>query len=278
VVSKEVAMELLKNQVELGGVERRVSILFADIRGFTNIAESMAPAVLVQMLNNYFSRMSPVIDKEGGVIDKYIGDAIMAIFGAPVEFPDDALRAVRAGTAMLAELQPFNTERMMLGLLPVNIGIGINCGTVVAGNIGSESRLNYTIIGDEVNLASRLEGLTRHYEVGMIVSQEVANRVKGEFPLRELDLVQVKGKAVSERIFQVITEKAERWVETIKAYECAIGYYKDRQWDQAEAAFNKVLAAIPNDKPSAMYIGRINEYRKNPPSPEWDGVHTMQEK
>ena len=174
VVSKEVAHELLRNRVELGGAERRVSILFTDIRGFTTLAESMAPADLVQMLNDYFSRMSPVIDKEGGVIDKYIGDAIMAIFGAPIEFPDDALRAVRAGAIMLAELRAFNAERAALQLPPIHIGVGINCGTVVAGNIGSESRLNYTIIGDAVNLASRLEGLTKHYEVGMIVSEGVA--------------------------------------------------------------------------------------------------------
>jgi adenylate cyclase len=264
--------------VELGGAERRVSILFTDIRGFTNIAESMLPADLVQMLNDYFSRMSPVIDKEGGVIDKYIGDSIMAIFGAPVEFPDDALRAVQAGAAMLAELHAFNTERAKLRLPPIKIGIGINCGTVVAGNIGSETRLNYTIIGDAVNLASRLEGLTKHYEVGMIVSEEVAARVKGKFPLRELDLVRVKGKAGGGRIFQVIIEKAPQWAETLKIFEQAIVHYRARQWDQAEASFNKVLTAIPYDGPSAMYINRINEHRKNPPLPDWDGVYTMQEK
>jgi|GEM_PF-2680662 len=278
VVSKEVARELLKNRMELGGAERRVSILFTDIRGFTNIAESMQPADLVRMLNEYFSRMSPVIDKEGGVIDKYIGDSIMAIFGAPVEFPDDAVRAVRAGAAMLSELRALNAERARLQLPSINIGIGINCGTVVAGNIGSESRLNYTIIGDAVNLASRLEGLTKQYEVGMIVSEEVAARLKGEFPLRELDLVRVKGKAEGGRIFQVITGQREQWADTLKIYEHAIGCYRARQWDQAEAGFNKVLAAMPDDKPSAMYIGRINECRKNPPLSDWDGVYTMQEK
>jgi adenylate cyclase len=278
VVSKEVARELLRNPVELGGAERRVSILFTDIRGFTNIAESMQPADLVQMLNDYFSRMSPVIDKEGGVIDKYIGDSIMAIFGAPVEFPDDALRAVRAGAAMLTELRAFNADRAKLRVPPIKIGIGINCGTVVAGNIGSETRLNYTIIGDAVNLASRLEALTKHYEVGMIVSEEVAARVKGKFPLRELDLVRVKGKAGGGRIFQVIIEKAPQWAETLKIFEQAIVHYRARQWDQAEASFNKVLTAIPDDGPSAMYINRINEHRKNPPLPDWDGVYTMQEK
>jgi adenylate cyclase len=278
VVSKEVAHELLQNRMELGGAERRASILFTDIRDFTNIAESMAPTDLVQMLNDYFSRMSPIIDKEGGVIDKYIGDAIMAVFGAPVEFPDDALRAVRAGAAMIKELSAFNTERTALGLPPINIGMGINCGTVVAGNIGSESRLNYTIIGDPVNLASRLEGLTRLYEVGMIVSEDVAARVTGEFPLRELDLVRVKGKAGGSRIFQVITEQSGHWTETLKIYKNAVSHYRAQQWDQAEECFNKLLTVIPDDKPSAIYIDRINEYRKNPPPPDWEGVYTMLEK
>ncbi len=278
VVSKEVARELLKNRMELGGAERRVSILFTDIRGFTNIAESMQPADLVLMLNDYFSRMSPIIDREGGVIDKYIGDSIMAIFGAPVEFPDDAVRAVRAGTAMLTELQALNAERASLRLSSIDIGIGINCGTVVAGNIGSESRLNYTIIGDAVNLASRLEGLTRQYEVGMIVSEEVEARLKGEFPLRELDLVRVKGKADGGRIFQVMTGQREECADTLKIYEQAIGYYRARQWDEAEACFNKVLAAMPDDNPSIIYINRIIEYRKNPPPSDWDGVYTMREK
>lgn len=278
IVSKEVAHELLQNRVELGGVERRVSILFTDIRGFTTIAETMAPSNLVRMLNAFFSRMSPIIENESGVIDKYIGDSIMAIFGAPVEFPDDAVRAVRAGTAMLAELRAFNAGRTKLQLPPINIGIGINCGNVVAGNIGSESRLNYTIIGDAVNLASRLEGLTKYYGVEMIVSEFVADRIRDKFFLRELDLVRVKGKAGGGRIFQVVTGQVEEWAGAFRIYEHALGLFRAKQWDAAEEGFNKVLSAIPDDKPSAIFIGRVNEFRKDPPHPDWDGVYSIPEK
>jgi len=278
IVSKEVAHELLQNRVELGGVERRVSILFTDIRGFTTIAETMAPSNLVRMLNAFFSRMSPIIENESGVIDKYIGDSIMAIFGAPVEFPDDAVRAVRAGTAMLAELRAFNAGRTKLQLPPINIGIGINCGNVVAGNIGSESRLNYTIIGDAVNLASRLEGLTKYYGVEMIVSEFVADRIRDKFFLRELDLVRVKGKVGGGRIFQVVTGQVEEWAGAFRIYDHALGLFRAKQWDAAEEGFNKVLSAIPDDKPSAIFIGRVNEFRKDPPHPDWDGVYSIPEK
>jgi class 3 adenylate cyclase len=275
VVSKEVAHELLQNKMELGGVERRVSILFTDIRGFTTIAENMEPSNLVQMLNDFFSRMSPIIEKESGVIDKYIGDSIMAIFGAPVEFPDDAMRAVRAGAAVLTELRAFNAGRARLGLQPINIGIGINCGKVVAGNIGSKSRLNYTIIGDEVNLASRLEGLTKYYEVEMIVSEEVADRVRDKLFLRELDMVRVKGKTGGGRIFQVVTGQTEKLAEIFKIYEHALALYRSRQWNAAEEKFKKVLTALPDDKPSLIFMDRINEFKKDPPLNDWDGVHSI---
>jgi class 3 adenylate cyclase/sugar lactone lactonase YvrE len=278
VVSKEVAHELLKNKVELGGAERRASILFTDIRGFTTIAEAMEPAELVTMLNEYFSRMSPLVDKEGGVIDKYIGDAIMAIFGAPLEFPDDAIRAVRAGTAMLKELEVFNTERTARQLPAIHIGVGINSGTVVAGNIGSEDRLNYTIIGDAVNLASRLEGLTKYYGVGMIISEEVAGQIGDEYLLRQLDIVRVKGKKGSSRLFEVVIADEEKWREIVRLFGQAVQYYRAQQWDQAEALFNKVLVLGSADKPSGIYLARIAEYRLTPPSQDWDGVYVAKAK
>jgi len=273
VVSKEVAYELLKNKIELGGAERHASILFSDIRGFTTIAENMEPADLIIMLNEYFSRMSPLVDKEGGVIDKYIGDAIMAIFGAPLEFPDDSMRAVRAGVTMINELKSFNENRIEMNLVPIKIGVGINSGNVVAGNIGSENRLNYTIIGDAVNLASRLEGLTKYYGVEMIISEEVADQVKDSFVLRELDVVRVKGKKEGCKIFEVMVRNEDKWIDTINIFKQAMIHYRAQQWDEAEAYFQKVLEVEPSDNPSRIYIARINQYRLQPPPHDWDGVY-----
>ncbi len=201
VVSPQVAHQLLQRGVALGGEEREVSVLFADIRGFTSISETLSPPELLQLLNAYLGRMSRVIEGEQGVIDKYIGDEVMAIFGAPLSFADHAVRAVAAGVGMLRELSRFNAEEGHAS--PLRIGIGIATGPVIAGNAGSPERLNYTVLGDTVNVASRLQGLTKEHGVPLILSGTTYERVATVFPCRLLGKVAVRGRQQETTLYTV---------------------------------------------------------------------------
>lgn len=201
VVSPEIAHELLHHGVTLGGEMREVSVLFADIRGFTTLSEGMPPPELLGFLNEYFSRISRIIEHEKGVIDKYIGDEVMAIFGAPLPSSDHALRAVAAAVGMLKELERFNREQHHPTSL--RIGIGIATGPVVAGNVGSPERLNYTVLGDTVNIASRLQGLTKEYKVPLIVSGVTYENVAAKFSCRLLGKVAVRGRQQETALYTV---------------------------------------------------------------------------
>jgi adenylate cyclase len=201
VVSPQIAREMLQRGVTLGGEEREASVLFADIRGFTSISETLPPPQLLHLLNAYLGRMSRVIEEEKGVIDKYIGDEVMALFGAPLLLEDHAVRAVAAGVGMLRELQRFNAEEGRT--LPLRIGIGIATGPVVAGNVGSPERLNYTVLGDTVNVASRLQGLTKEYGVPLILTGATYERVATAFPCRLLGKVAVRGRQQETALYTV---------------------------------------------------------------------------
>jgi adenylate cyclase len=205
VVSPEIATQLLRSGVQLGGEEREVTVLFSDLRDFTSMSEKMAPADMLALLNRYLDRMSTIIEKHGGVIDKYIGDAIMALFGAPVAEPDAPARAIAAAREMAQALEILNQELKAEGRPTLAFGIGINTARVVAGNMGSKTRLNYTVIGDGVNLASRLEGLTKEpsYRTLIIVSEATLRAIKPPPAARELGEVKVKGKAEAVKIFAV---------------------------------------------------------------------------
>jgi adenylate cyclase len=203
VVSKEIAEEMLRGPVELGGEEREATVLFCDIRDFTAWTEGLPPKALVEQLNQYLTAMAAAVDSHRGVVDKFIGDAVMAVFGVPVPDPDHPARAVAAAGEMLRVLAALNADRGAAGLPPLRIGIGIATGTVVAGNMGSADRLNYTVVGDDVNLASRLEGLTKTYGTPIIISQATHGRLDGRFATRPLGEVQVKGKTHPVRIFAV---------------------------------------------------------------------------
>ncbi len=200
VVSPEIASDLLRGDIELGGEEREVTVLFSDLRGFTTLCEGQAPQQVLGLLNEYFSAITAVIEANGGVVDKFIGDAVMALWGAPVAQADAAERAVRTAFGMEQALIGVNAAFAARGLSPIAIGIGIHAGKVVAGNMGAPSRLNYTVIGDGVNLASRLEGLTKQYGATIIVSEACAHAAPG-FSYRELGVVQVKGRQEPVRIF-----------------------------------------------------------------------------
>lgn len=201
-VSPEVAARLLRDGHALGGEEREVTVLFCDLRGFTTLSEGLAPPELVTLLNRYLDRMSAAVEEAGGIIDKYIGDEIMALFGAPVAAADSADRAVRAALAMRAALAGLNRELAAEGRPPLGFGVGINTARVVAGNIGSHRRLNYSVIGDGVNLAARLQTLTRRedYAADVILSESTRAALVSEFPLRDLGEVVVKGKTRAVRI------------------------------------------------------------------------------
>jgi adenylate cyclase len=206
VISPEVAAELLEKGLALGGEEREVTILFSDLRNFTGMCEALAPQEMLAMLNCYFTRMATIVEKHGGIVDKYVGDALMALFGAPLSHPDDADRALRAALEMITALEELNAGWDERGLPTINLGIGINTDIVIAGNMGSESRLNYTVIGDGVNLASRLEGLTKEpaYDTRIIVSGSTLSRVKESYHTRRLGEVAVRGKQMPTEIFALL--------------------------------------------------------------------------
>ena len=206
VVSPAIASELLRKKVTLGGEQREVTVLFSDLRNFTRMSEGLDPEEMLAILNHYFTRMAGIVEKHGGVVDKYVGDALMALFGAPVASTDDADRALRAALEMTTALDELNQQWHRRGLPTVGVGIGINTGVVVAGNMGSEKRLNYTVIGDGVNLASRLEELTKtpDYESRVIVSGATLAKAKEKYRTRRLGEVAVKGKQIQTEIFALL--------------------------------------------------------------------------
>lgn len=200
VISPEIAEELIRSEVQLGGEEKEITVLFTDLRGFTGLSENRAPGEVLDILNEYLTRMTAVIDRHGGVVDKYIGDAIMALFGAPLELQNHATRAVACAQEMVEELNHCNAAFRARGWPELAMGIGIHTGKVVVGNMGSKDRLNYTAIGDGVNLASRLESATKEFGVPVIVSEATMQQAPA-FEYRELDVIQVKGKQNAVRIF-----------------------------------------------------------------------------
>jgi adenylate cyclase len=206
VVSPAVAAELLRKAVTLGGEEREVTVLFSDVRSFTTMCEALPPQEVLGTLNRYFTRMSAIVEAHGGVVDKYVGDAIMALFGAPLANPDDADRAMETALEMCEALDELNSQQQVRGHPAINVGIGINTDIVIAGNMGSQTRLNYTVIGDGVNLASRLEGLTKtpEYATRIIISRTTLAKAKGRYQTRSLGEVAVKGKQKPTEIYALL--------------------------------------------------------------------------
>ena len=210
VVSPTVAAELLRKAVTLGGEEREVTVLFSDVRNFTTMCEALAPQEMLGILNRYFTRMSAIVEANGGIVDKYVGDAIMALFGAPLANPDDADHAMKTALEMCKAVDELNRQWQVSGRPTINLGVGINTGVVVAGNMGSQTRLNYTVIGDGVNLASRLQGLTRQpdYATRIIISRTTLSKAKSRYQTRRLGEVAVKGKQKATEIYALLGREA----------------------------------------------------------------------
>ncbi len=280
-VPAEIIDEVLKTRGEklLIGKKQIATILFSDIRSFTTISEKLSAEELVKSLNTYFNIMVNIIISHNGTIDKFIGDAIMAIFGAPVQHDDDPYQAVITGLEMINNLDTFNRKQIALKRPPFKIGVGINTGEVVVGNIGSTQKLDYTCIGDAVNLASRLEGLTKMYGVPIIISEFTFEETKDKIMARELDSVRVKGKLKPVKIFQPINSNiSEREVEAYKRFNEAIYLYQNKKFHEALKIFKETYRMLSSDVPSSLYIDRCNELIKNPPGDDWDGVYVAKTK
>ena len=266
----------------LGGQSVPATVLFSDIRSFTTITEQLGAQGTVALLNEYFTLMVDCIQREEGMLDKFIGDAIMAAFGIPVAHQDDADRAVRAAIAMMRELKAWNGQRIAEGRKPVDIGIGLNTDTVVSGNIGSKKRMDYTIIGDGVNLASRLESACKQYGTHILISEFTYKQLRATYRTREVDLVVVKGKTQPVAIHEVLDYHTE---DTYPQLIDALGYFRDGlakyrhgQWSDAEALFSQVLSLNPADKSADLYLERCRYLAENPPGEDWNGVWVMESK
>jgi len=277
VVSPKIAEELLANDIVLGGEEKLVTTLFCDIRNFTSLCEGRHPEEILSLLNEYFTNICGKIESNGGVVDKYIGDAVMAIFGAPILKENDASSSIKTAFEMCHALTLLNDSFNRRGIAPITIGIGINTDIVVAGNMGSINRLNYTVIGDGVNLASRLEGLTKSYGVSVIVSESTM-RAAPDFFYRELDAVKVKGKNNTCLIFEPIGQIEKINADTsdlLKKYNKALDLYKKREWKLAKKEFNLLLENQPSSILYQLYVNRCDEMMINPPDQNWDGSHVF---
>jgi class 3 adenylate cyclase/HAMP domain-containing protein len=262
-----------------------LAILFSDIRSFTTIAEAMGnPSDLVEALNRYFSPQVDIIYRRRGIVDKYIGDAIMALWGAPVKHEDDALQAVLSALEMLEGLRVFNEEQARRGKVLFKIGIGINYGEVTVGNLGGEQKRDYSVIGDNVNLASRMEGLTKTYHSELLITENLygeLHRIDAGAGLhyRHLDNVKVKGKKLGVKIYTVKQEIGEEekraWALHDEAMEL---YFPKRAFTEAAAKFEQARALIPGDYNAESLLARCRDYAVNPPPENWDGVEVMKTK
>jgi adenylate cyclase len=278
-----IAEKLLAGGAEvLGGKSVIGTVLFSDIRGFTPITEDLGAHGTVSLLNEYFTIMVECIQKQGGMLDKFIGDAIMAVFGLPLPHDDDEDRAVRASISMINELRRWNAERVAAGKRPVDIGIGLNTDSIVSGNIGSPKRMDYTVIGDGVNLASRLESACKEYGVRILISENTFRKLRGTYRAREVDRVIVKGKTEPASVFEILDYHTDETFpnlrECLECFREGLASYRRQQWDRAESAFLEALAHSPGDQLTRIYLERIAEMRAHPPGDGWNGVWVMQTK
>jgi adenylate cyclase len=256
----------------LFGTACHASVLFADIRNFTSLAETLQPRQTVDMLNEVFSELVEAVSAHDGVLDKFLGDAVMAVYGAPISTPRDPQNAVESAVSMLEMLEDLNKRRRRRGREPLRLGLGIATGDVVAGTIGSLKRMDYTVIGDSVNLSSRLQQLTKHYQVSILICETTAQALDGTVPLRELDTLRVRGRQQAVKLFQVLTGEAVDRTPALEAYQRGRDCLAGRRWAEAVAAFEAGVQADPNDRPSALMLERARDLMNRPPPADWDGI------
>jgi len=307
-LSPEIVKQLSENPdgIKLGGEKKTLTVLFTDIKGFTSISEKFPAEVVLKILNSYLTAMSEIIMQEGGTIDKYEGDAIMAIFGAPIALnpKDQAIKAAKSALRMKYALKSFNDTLPTLVSLdqsPANtqsnqstnstiptptlptltFRCGINLGEMIVGNIGHKNRLEYTVIGDNVNLASRLEGVNKKYSTQIMVSEDTAKLISDQFLIREIDLIRVVGRKQPVRIYELLaelTQTSEEIKSFITKYNQALELYYTRQFEQAYQEFLKLKSIYPDDGPIKLFVQRSEVMRNFPPKSDWDFVFEMTEK
>jgi adenylate cyclase len=263
-----------------GGETKDLTVMFSDIRGFTSLSEGMTADELVRLLNEYLGEMTEVIFKSLGTLDKYIGDAIMAFWGSPYPQSDHALRACHCALAMLQTLDKLNLKWQSEGRKEISIGIGLNTGPVNVGNMGSAKRLAWTVMGDNVNLASRLEGMTKQYRTRIVISEGTYKDVAEHFVCRELDRIRVKGKHQPVVVYELMDLVAARpkYEALITRFESAMEAYHAQNWRDAAGRFGELLASFPEDGPTQIFLQRALEFMETAPEADWDGVYVMKSK
>lgn len=274
-VSKQVMNEIMKapDQLELGGTQVEATVLFSDIAGFSKISEKITPRELAALLNDYFTKMGDIIMELEGMINKYIGDAIMAIWNAPLPHPRHATVACRAALRM---------KKVVDGMAPLKMRIGINTGPMVAGNLGHRERMEYTVIGDAVNLASRLEGANKAFGTAIMISETTREQVKDDFLLRRLDRIRVVGKQQPIEVFEVIADRLDpvpkELEDQVASHNGIMEAYDSRDWHRAIELIGIHLASFPEDSVALTYRKRCGHFLESPPPAEWDGVFALEAK
>jgi adenylate cyclase len=271
-MSNEVIDRLLINpEGVLGGYASEVTILFSDIRGFTSLTERLGASDTVSMLNEYFSFMEDVVTNRSGTIDKYIGDAIMALFGAPFSSVNDAANAVQAAVDMFQVLQFLNGRRAAEGKAAIRIGVGIGTGTVITGNIGSPKRMDFTVIGDPINLASRIESTNKVYGTEILVCGETWSRLAKPPRARRIDTVHVRGQTKPTELWEILAHRPDISYAAIEIYEAGFEAYTAGRWQEALAQFEKAVSVRADDRPAALMAERCRHFLAAPPE-NWQGV------
>jgi adenylate cyclase/guanylate cyclase len=263
---------------ELGGETRNVTVFFSDIEGFSLIAEKMSPDNLMELMNEYLSAMTDVIEGHGGYVDKYIGDSIVAVFGAPADDPDHAANAARAALDCCTRLAELNASSALFSECKLAQRIGINSGEALVGNFGSQRRFNYSVMSDAVNLASRLEGANKFYGTTIIASETTVALAGEAFAWRELDAVRVKGRNQALKIYQLLARSAgpaDSQAALIANYADGLAHWRAREFELAAKCFERTSEI---DRPASLFCQRARELAKNPPGEDWDPIRTLQEK
>jgi len=280
-VSAGVVNEILKDpeKLKLGGERKVLTVLFSDIRGFTHLSETLPPETLTKLLNLYLTPMTVTVFKYQGTLDKYMGDAIMAIFGAPLEQNDHAEKACHTALDMVEALKDLQKRWEIDGVPKISIGIGINTGPMSVGNMGSNMLFDYTVVGDHVNLGSRLEKLNREYGTNIIISEFTHKYIGDAFICRELDIVRVRGRREPVRIFELLgrEESFHQWSAFKMLFEKGLMAYRSKQWDEGIREFEEALKIRSDDGPAKLYLRRCRFFQKKTPSPKWDGIYQMRD-
>ena len=280
-VPPELVDEMAQNPeaISLKGESREMTVLFSDIRGFTTISEGLDPEQLTLLMNEFLTPLTKVIHEQRGTIDKYMGDAIMAFWGAPLKDNHHAQHALNAAIKMVEALKPLNVKFAEKGWPAIKIGVGLNTGNMTVGNMGSSFRMAYTVMGDSVNLGSRLESLTKNYGVDIMVSEFTKAQTQNMI-YRELDTVRVKGKDKPVTIFEpigVAEQLTKEKLDELNLYNEALKHYRNQAWDLAETQLNN-LAKTAAHPLYELYLARIKQFKKTSPNKSWDGVYNYETK